>query len=1004
MRRLAILATVLCLTNCNCDDNNEPAPDAGQEDVGPGEDMPIADMPVSDLPLPPDGGPDMGPTPMLGELVPLDLAPYTGNAPDPAQTARLFESTQPEDLVESPFQNALVGDWVMENDLIRVVIEGDDRVITSCPFGGHLVAGEALSSPGGTVFGEACLLINAGLTVIPTQFDVISEGGPGEAAVLAVTGTLEILDFINFPTMAEDFGLGQFGNLAVGPNTIRPLTITTYFILRPGDRAVRAVSAIRNDGEETEHVFPAYMMPTAGDGYWFNPLSSVGGWGYGDISVDILKGEKMPFLGYVGETGSYALVPEPDADLSADLPIGGVYLGLSGVVVAALNVDDLFPILLATPQRIPDLPDLVHLEPSQVATLDVSFAFGDGNVQSIASYAYDRIGTENGTVIGRVVDADGAPVEGATVTAVDLEERPFNQDVTGADGAFELTLPAGEYSLRARLEHVPGETETPVSVSAGAETDAADLAVTRPGTIRVTVTEPGGAYVPARVTVICTGVDGCPGKVTPAETDTEVEELPANWAAVEWALRGGDVVIDLPPGDYEVVVSRGIEWSIWPADATTAGGMPVSLAAGDEVPLQAEIAQVVDSTGAVGADFHVHAVSSHDSNVGHLDRVITMAVEGLDVIVSSDHDSVADLSPAVQALQLENDLRTIVGLEVTTSDIGHFNAFPLVRDPQHRRGGTVDWGGGTGPGLTPQQLFDWIDEQPGDQVIQVNHAAGLGLVEGLQADVLTGITLVDPAVARLPDATPDPQTGDTGFWSESFTAFEVFNGLKMENLWPLWRWWLTMIGRGFAPTGTAVTDTHHRYSHLGGVPRSFVFVTADTPASLDQAEFVSAINAGKLVGSSGPFFVPTLSNGVDTATMGEVIDGSSGMVEATLEIQVPAWMQVEAVDVYMNHPDVVTGPAEVISDPLPPTQTVPLTLGPADLVDAATGMSVHQRYETTVSIPLTVTADAYVVFVVRGSQTLHPVAVGTDELPFAFSNPIFVDFDGNGYDNPPLSP
>ncbi len=998
MRRLLLCATLLALTNCTCD--GEPDPDMGGEpdsavDAGKGD---ATNDTGRDMADPDDAGGDMGPRAQLGDPVPTDISQWTEGAG--AGTARVFASTSPDDLVESPFQNAQVGDWVMENDLIRVVIEQDDRVITSCPWGGHIIAGEAVDGEGGSILGEACLFFNGGSTVRGSTFEVVSEGGEGTAAVLAVTGTMELLDFINFPTMAEDFGLGPFGNLAVGPNRVPPLTATTYYILRPGERHVRAVTGYRNDGDSTEHVVAMYAMPNGGDGFFYNPWNEVGGWGYKSLSVSALGGAPAPFAGYAGPDASYLVVPEPVPGLGVDgLPMGAAYLGLSGLAFLAMGIDDLLPVLLAQPTTLPDVQEIVHLEPGEVAFVNASFLFGSGSVESVVTPAYELLGVETGTVEGRVVDAANQPVAGATVTAV-RDRLPLSQARTAADGSYVLAVPAGDYELRARLGNVPGFDAPMVTVVAGESVASGDVMLANPGTLQVAVNSPDGSPIHARVSVICEAEE-CPARATDAETEVGGDQLPDTWAAVGWAL-DGNVELDLPPGDYRVVVSRGIEYSVWPQDATTSGGQLVTITAGADTVIDAEIARVVDSAGAIGADFHVHGYASHDSGTPDLDRIRSFVVEGTEVIVSSDHDAVVDWAPAIAELGFGSELTTLVGLEVSTTDIGHFNAFPMTHDPTHRRGGAVDWAGGDGPSMTPQQLFDALREQfDGEQVIQVNHAAGLGLVEGLQANVLTRISTSERERMRMPPGDTDPVTGDTGLWSDDFTAFEVYNGLKLPNMWPLMRWWQTMIGRGFAPTGTAVTDTHRRYGQLGGVPRSFVFLdTPDTPDTVDQAAFVASINAGRVVGTSGPFFVATLTNGGDTVSMGETIDGSSGSVTLDVDIQTPEWITVDTVDVYVNQSAAITETAEVIEDELPPTLSLPIaTMQP---VEVATGDLTHRRLTAQVSTPIAVTADAYVVVVVRGSSSLYPVAVGDDEVPFAFANPIFIDFDGNGYDNPPF--
>src|SRR5690606_8369532 len=104
------------------------------------------------------------------------------------------------------------------------------------------------------------------------------------------------------------------------------------------------------------------------------------------------------------------------------------------------------------------------------------------------------------------------------------------------------------------------------------------------------------------------------------------------------------------------------------------------------------------------------------------------------------------------------------------------------------------------------------------------HPDGSGYIGGMKADVLRGLSFTDREMIRLDPMDVDPETGDTGIWSEDFTAIEVMNGTSINRFWGVARWWLTMVGRGFTPTATAVTDTHRLYGDLGGSPRTWVFV------------------------------------------------------------------------------------------------------------------------------------------------------------------------------------
>jgi hypothetical protein len=1012
--RFRPLLTILLsagLVAVGCGDCGEPEPEPEPSDAGADADVTVVDVGPADAArdMADDLPDDMGPT---ATRVEIELGPYLVDSPlDDGGDVRVFQAEGPGDLVDGAVASGRAGDWVLENDVARFVVEGDVRAMSACPYGGHLIDGAPvdIESDGDSV-GEICLFVNAGSTLVPENFEILHDGSDGGPGVLAVSGPLHLHDWINFTTMAADLGFGAIGELAIGPNTIPPVYATVYYILRPGERGVRTVTAVRNDGDAQTDLFIGHLLGGGGDGSYWNPLSSKQGYGTAGLSLDTLEGEPMPWVGYGGgNDSSWAYVPRPNPGFDDHaIPVGGAYLAVSGIVVTAPDIDNILQLLIATEAQIPTHPALVHLQPGETAVKEHWTFVGDGSHSTWLDQAYTLNEVPTGTVTGEVRDAAGELVDGALVTAIGPEGGPLAQARTEA-GQYSMKLPAGlDYSLRARVGNLAA-TPYEFTMGDGATEDAPPLSLPEPATVVVHVRNPDGEPVPGRVTVVC-DADECPGRPTQQEVDLDTDSLPELWAGVFYAdVATGDTEFQLPPGDYRVVVSRGLAWSVWPEDSVPEGGFEVTAQSGETSELDAEIAPVVDMTGLLSADFHVHTLASHDSNTPHLDRVRGFVSDGLDVAVSSDHDNIVDYAPAVAELGATQEIATVVGLEITTSDIGHFNGFPLELDPDHKRGGALDWAGGIDLSLTPEEIFQWVDGHPDEQVVQVNHADSLGLFKNIIADPLRGISLVDPSLRRLPPAEPDPETGDTGLWSEAFTAYEVSNGNDLPQFWALFRWWLTMIGRGFSPTGTAVTDTHHRYSDVGSTPRSLVTVPegSDTPATFDAAVLVDAVNAGKVVGTNGPVLRVALRNASDDrATYGEVLDGSSGEVTAEIEIQTPEWMTVDTIDVYTNEESVVGEPGQPNEDPVSPTSTVDVNLTPADLVDVAAGAErTHRRYQKTVEIPLTVNEDSYFVFIVRGEATgpMTPILRETETLPFAWTNPIFVDFDGNGYDDPPLA-
>ncbi|MGH3385410.1 MAG: S8 family serine peptidase [Nocardioidaceae bacterium] len=164
-------------------------------------------------------------------------------------------------------------------------------------------------------------------------------------------------------------------------------------------------------------------------------------------------------------------------------------------------------------------------------TADDNNVYGEGRLDALALVQAAPTG-EAGTLSGTVTDtATGDPLEGVTVAVTGAAER---SRVTGADGTYSMTLPAGAYDLTATKFGYETATHTGITIVAG-ETTTQDVPMTpaESATVSGLVRDGSGHGWPLYATV---AVDGTP---------IEVYTNPNN----------GRYSIDLPSGaSYELTI------------------------------------------------------------------------------------------------------------------------------------------------------------------------------------------------------------------------------------------------------------------------------------------------------------------------------------------------------------------------------------------------------------------------------------------------------------------
>lgn len=566
----------------------------------------------------------------------------------------------------------------------------------------------------------------------------------------------------------------------------------------------------------------------------------------------------------------------------------------------------------------------------------------------------DRLFADEPVLIGRVDDPD------AVIHFETEAGAPVSMARVDAEGGFGARLPGGRYRVIARGRD---GREASAAIEHGPAAQPVSIALGTPARLVL----PRGA--PMRLVFL--GADGTPDPVLRDDGLGLViggEAIPTGLTSNDVMLAGvasDPRTLPIAPGRYRVLAGRGPEYDL---TETT-----VEVEAGVETPLVLDApTRLFELPGWVSTDLHVHTGASFDSSLPPTAQVAAFHAAGAEVLVATEHDRVVDPTGAIRALGLQDAIAGITGLEVTSEfkggetpfSGGHANAFPLAERPLEYRGGAVAAEG--------RRLRDvWHDLRNGARpLIQLNHPR-----EKLDPEhghsVLSHLTLGLGYDPTLPLDDPQHRSlvepGAHGTRDLDFDAIELLNGNRHGAYERVRADWISFLLQGERITGTANSDSHRHASPVA-LPRNYVAVAGSLPGqagSMDRPAFFEAVRQGALWGTTGPLLEVRL----DETGLGGLHPARAG----TLHVKVDAapWVPVDRLRVYVN------------------------------------GVLAEERAIETpaaLDLPLQFPADALVTLEVEGEPGEAYRAVAPGFRPFAFTNPIYVDADGDGSWSPPGLP
>lgn len=570
----------------------------------------------------------------------------------------------------------------------------------------------------------------------------------------------------------------------------------------------------------------------------------------------------------------------------AFLPRKGVASGQGAAeMIATSGTTTSYGFVYPPDQTNPQLIDLGGIRLIQGPSIPVDglkrwLVVGDGSVASVTDRGWQLRDVPLGEVTGTTEPGAQVAIESGDVVMTIARG--------GVDGTYRASVPPGTYTVRANaLGHAPG-TPMPVSI-AEASVATQDVVPGPSGRLAISVADGAATPLPARVLIEQQGQD----------------------RRIEYVGAAGTLMLPMPPGTWRVSVSRGLEYEAFVASA-------VAITATQTTQLDVVLDRVVDTSGWIALDTHLHSELSTDSTIPVDDRVRAVAAEGVEVPVSTDHDFITEYGPIIEELGLASWLRSLDGEEVSSIVWGHTNAFPLVADPSKTARGAAHWAD-----QSPAQVYAVLRNTEG-AVVQVNHPrrTGSDLFDAIELDPATLTANRSPTALGLP--------ADTDLSVLDFDLVEVANGKEPDTFDQVFEDWLAMVTAGHPAGATGSTDSHGA-SDYAGETRTYVYVGTgnDTPATVNLAAVVDGLRARNVVVATGAFVTAGIVGASGASIPGDTANVQSGQpIKLRIKVQAPPWQALSSIRIFEKRQPVMAIPLDG-NDTAPVRYDADVTLGTA---------------------------------------------------------------------------
>ncbi len=987
-----------------------------------------------------------------------------------------------------------VGDIVMENEKIRLVIQKEGYSRGFGVYGGSLIdadlrrtdeQGNSFAGIGNDQFAELfpAFFVQA---IKVDSVEILDDGRNGGPARVEASGSAgDFLELAGVLNRAVTGSNQQFRN----PNSPPRIRYSTIYELEPNKQYVTMRFSVKNistaaltfPGRDARTLFGVLGLPLegftvpSGDIALFGATSKVFIPGVGfDLRFGLdrayARGIDFPaFPGFVteyiasrGDGASYGIVVD-ETENNYAYNKRDIY-GDEHTPITRSSL--LIPFVASSFVGIFHQEAPATLPPGASFEIAKHFIVGSGDVGSVLDVVNEIRGNDVGRLGGQLIDAaTSEALKGLSVVIyqrfADGFHRPYAQYDTREDGLFGGTLVPGSYSLKVVGDGRPVTDFIDFEISAGQRTSLR-VHSTPPGRIFVRILDDHGNALPAKASAIGHFAAELSGRLTPeflfdleagqaflsSDLVTDDPNNPDTRQYIEAYGFSSNGIVELAvrPGEYDIVSSRGPEY-----DTATSH---VSVGPAQAVSVDQRLRRVVDTTGWMALDSHVHSRASIDSDMSLDERVRALAAEGVELAVATDHNFVTDYSPYVARNDLNRWIHSTVGIEMTTLESGHFNGYPLRYQAGPITHGSFEWAR-----RTPDEIFGDLRGLglygPADTIVQANHPRDqiLGYYTQYNRDPLTAREMpsnfLDQFVTPTGPAFKNAD-GSTTF-SMNYEAVELLNGKLYyetrhyrvpEELPPgnlpspipptgtILRGadgsvgfpgvvddWFNLLNLGYRYIGVGTGDSHTGFDEAGQF-RTMVYLGVDAPDEVNDKMIVNGLRSRRVVSTNGPLIDFSIDDPV-LGEMGQTIETNADTVALTYRVTAAPWISIQRIHIYRNGVIAMTREIDPNRDlaAQPFEETVELELAhdgdgnPIDswfVVDATGYRSMHPVVRTFEIPPLLLT-DAL-------ASLAGPLGLSNDEFgdlrppeaypitPYAITNPVWVTTHSGDFQAPGTVP